>query len=67
MNLIVNGDLLHFDFKDKETIDAALEQLEFKKPFSVAINGEFVARAEYSSFLLSEGDTVDVVSPIFGG
>lgn len=67
MNLIVNGQQVTFNFKEKETINAALAQLDFTPPFSVAINGEFVARAQYTCFLLSEGDAVDVVSPVFGG
>ncbi len=67
MNLIINGEQVTFDFKEKETINAALAQLDFTPPFSVAVNGEFVARAHYHSFLLGDGDSVDVVSPVFGG
>jgi sulfur carrier protein len=34
---------------------------------AVAINGEFVARAEYANTLLSAKDLVDVVAPMQGG
>lgn len=67
MNVIVNGEHHTFDFIEAETVGAALDKLDFDPPFAVAINGEFVSRSSYPSFLLCEGDCVDVVSPVFGG
>lgn len=37
------------------------------EPFAVAINGEFVAKSNYSLTQVKLGDLVDVVAPIFGG
>lgn len=34
---------------------------------AVAVNGEFVARAEYGGRVLVDGDAVDVVAPVQGG
>jgi sulfur carrier protein len=34
---------------------------------AIAINGEFVARTEYSTTLLRAKDFVDVVAPVQGG
>jgi sulfur carrier protein len=34
---------------------------------AVAINGEFVARADYAQRLLQERDCLDVVAPVQGG
>jgi sulfur carrier protein len=34
---------------------------------AVAINGEFVARADYAEKLLSARDLIDIVAPVQGG
>lgn len=39
----------------------------FKAPFAVALNGRFIAAAQYSDAELQAGDELDIVSPIAGG
>lgn len=39
----------------------------FKAPFAVALNGRFIATAQYPSTQLKTGDQLDIVSPIAGG
>ncbi len=39
----------------------------FKAPFAVALNGCFIAAAQYPNTLLKAGDQLDIVSPIAGG
>lgn len=39
----------------------------FTAPFAVALNGRFIAAAQYSDTLLKAGDQLDIVSPIAGG
>ena len=39
----------------------------FKAPFAVALNGCFIAAAQYPSTQLKTGDQLDIVSPIAGG
>jgi len=35
--------------------------------FAVAVNGEFVPRAQYEALVLADGDALDIVSPVGGG
>ncbi|MDR7120678.1 sulfur carrier protein ThiS [Rheinheimera soli] len=39
----------------------------FKAPFAVALNGRFIAAAQYPEIALKAGDQLDIVSPIAGG
>ena len=35
--------------------------------FAIAVNGEFVPRAQYPQVQLQDGDTLDIVNPVGGG
>lgn len=35
--------------------------------FAVAVNGEFVPRTQYEAVVLTDGDALDIVSPVGGG
>lgn len=35
--------------------------------FAVAVNGEFVPRTQYDAITLTDGDALDIVSPVGGG
>lgn len=49
-------------------LNEALRHWEYADhPVAVAINGEFVARANYAQTRLNAGDLVDVVRPVGGG
>ena len=38
-----------------------------EQTFAIALNGEFVPRTQYAEVTLSEGDALDIVSPVGGG
>lgn len=37
------------------------------QPYALAVNGEFIARSQYSATALLNDDKIDVVSPVGGG
>ena len=41
--------------------------LDFKPPYAVACNLNFVPKTQYAATLLQEGDQIEVISPITGG
>ena len=50
------------------SVSSALREWGYScERIAVAINGEFVARGDYSQRLLGERDLVDVVAPVQGG
>ena len=49
------------------TVADALAQMQAKPPFAVAVNTVFVPKSQYASHVLSEGDKVEVISPVTGG
>ncbi|CAG9215228.1 MULTISPECIES: sulfur carrier protein ThiS [Paraburkholderia] len=49
------------------TVADALVAFGARPPFAVAVNGDFVARAQHGARALSAGDRLDVVSPVAGG
>jgi len=49
------------------TVADALAAYGARPPFAVALNGDFVARAQHAARLLQTGDRRDVVSPVAGG
>jgi sulfur carrier protein len=44
-----------------------LQALDFKAPYAVARNLNFVPRGQYAATPLQEGDQIEVISPITGG
>ena len=49
------------------TVADALAAFGARPPFAVALNGDFVARAQHGASALQAGDRLDVVSPVAGG
>ena len=49
------------------TVADALAAFGARPPFAVALNGDFVARAQHGARALEAGDRLDVVSPVAGG
>lgn len=53
---------------DNVTVEQLLLQCGFERNrIAVAVNTEFVSRAEYGSFQLHENDKVDILAPVQGG
>ncbi|CDY75774.1 Sulfur carrier protein ThiS [Caballeronia glathei] len=65
MNIHINQ--RPFTLPEPATVTDALAAFGAKPPFAVAVNGQFVARGEHGSKVLSAGDRLDVVSPVAGG
>jgi sulfur carrier protein len=56
-----------FSIVDDAKLVDALDAFGAKPPFAVALNGDFVPRAEHGSRSLASGDRIDVVRPVAGG
>lgn len=70
MQIQVNGELTQLDpvIEGARSVSSLLEQLGYRgEAFAVALNGDFVARADYSRTTLAEGDALDIVAPVVGG
>ena len=46
---------------------AAPQGAPLPKRYVIAVNQEFVPRAEYASVILKDGDQIDLVRPVWGG
>ncbi|WP_346840183.1 sulfur carrier protein ThiS [Microbulbifer sp. SAOS-129_SWC] len=66
MQITVNGETHSLSAAD--SLANLLQQLGYGgEAFAVAVNGDFVARAEYAQTPIGDGDRVDVVAPVVGG
>ena len=70
MNIHINGKNYSIDNNTVLNVTSALA-LHFPEPqqstFAVALNSDFVGKADYDSTLLHHGDSLDVLQPIQGG
>lgn len=64
IKLSVNGD--SFTTEHSSLADF-LNTLDTGDQFAVARNGEFVPKSQYEQTTLTEGDTLDIVTPVGGG
>lgn len=64
MKISINGEITTIE---SQTLADAIREYGATPPYALAVNGEFVAKADYAQTKLSENDQVDIVSPIFGG
>lgn len=55
------------DLQANATVADALAQMQAKPPFAVAVNTVFVPKTQYAAHMLSEGDKMEVISPVTGG
>ncbi|QXZ10580.1 sulfur carrier protein ThiS [Comamonas sp. Y33R10-2] len=55
------------DLQANATVADALAQMQAKPPFAVAVNTIFVPKTQYESCVLSDGDKMEVISPVTGG
>lgn len=64
MNISINGE----PFTTEHTrLEQVITDFGATPPFAIAVNGDFVPKSTYPECVISEGDLVDIVSPIFGG
>ena len=66
MNITVNGE--NRSMETGASLDQLLQTLGLAdKRVAVEVNRDIVPRSEYSSFELSENDTIEIVNAIGGG
>ena len=66
IEILVNGEMREVDAA--LSLTQALHTWGFRcEKIAVAINSEFVARADYAKTYLRNGDALDVVAPVQGG
>ena len=66
MNITLNGDAFELD-EGVKLIDLIAHLDLIGKRFAIEVNEEIIARSEHHSFLISDGDSVEVVQAIGGG
>lgn len=70
MTIHINGKAYPLGEETDFNINKALI-LHFNEPqkstFAVALNGDFVGKADYDTTLVKSGDSLDVLQPIQGG
>ena len=64
MNITINGELLNVD---RKALVEVLQSFGAVAPFAVAVNSEFIPQSRHSNYVLNEGDSVELLSPIQGG
>ena len=67
MEIIVNSKPVTIE--DDSTIQQYLDSLGLsnKKAIAVAVNGEIVRKDEYNEFIITDGDSMEIVRAIGGG
>ncbi|MFC0119297.1 sulfur carrier protein ThiS [Pseudoalteromonas xiamenensis] len=65
MKLLFNGDAI--EVSEDAVLQAVVDAQGAKKPFAVAVNGQFVPSSMLGGYVLNNGDSIDVLSPIQGG
>ena len=66
MHLVVNG--LRREAPEGITLEGLLDlEGEPVRHVVVEVNGAFIAKGEYPSRVLSEGDRIEIILPAFGG
>ena len=66
INVLLNGE--NAELPVELSLAQAIVQWGYSEgPFAVALNERFVARSDYAGTVLSNGDHIDIVSPIQGG
>ena len=67
MEIIVNSKpvSIEYDFTIQQYLDSL--GLSNKKAIAVAVNGEIVRKDEYNEFIITDGDSMEIVRAIGGG
>lgn len=67
MQLIINGKVSNIDAKISTVADLVLHLQLSTKRLAIECNGEIVPRSHFSSALLADGDTLEIVGAVGGG
>ncbi len=64
MNILINGEPKEISVS---SLCDLITQESPSLPFAIAVNDQFVAKSDYAVTSLSEGDRVEILSPMSGG
>lgn len=69
MNVELNGRCIQLDAGATvaDAVAYAERTLGLRAPFAVALNLQFVPRAQYAATPLRDGDRLEIITPITGG
>jgi sulfur carrier protein len=70
MKLFINGQATSIESEEPSLLVALQRYLtaeQQQQSFAVALNGDFVGKADYQQTSVNQGDSVDVLFPIQGG
>lgn len=65
MRITVNQ--VEYDLPSTSMILDALNLINAKPPFAVAVNLNFVPKSQYALHALNENDQIEVIAPVTGG
>ncbi|MFY8327166.1 sulfur carrier protein ThiS [Pseudoalteromonas sp. ZZD1] len=65
MKITINGQ--SFETKNQTTLAKVLAEFGAKEPFAVALNGGFIPRKNTDEIVITQGDSIELLSPIQGG
>jgi sulfur carrier protein len=65
MRIIVNQ--VAYDLPSHSMVADALNAVNAKPPFAVAVNLNFVPKSQYALHALQENDQIEVIAPVTGG
>tara|TARA_B100001059_G_scaffold166858_1_gene166441 strand:+ start:473 stop:667 length:195 start_codon:yes stop_codon:yes gene_type:complete len=64
MNITLNGELLDIT---SHTLLEILKEYGAVAPYAVAVNCIFIPKSQHNGFVINEGDSIELLSPIQGG
>jgi len=66
MKISINGEIKEFD-RDSLTIQELLEIIDYGKGIAIALNETFILKTKYPETTITDGDRLDILSPVQGG
>jgi sulfur carrier protein len=65
MRVIVNQ--VEHDVPRQSMISDVLSLVDARPPYAVAVNMNFVPKADHANHLLNENDEIEIITPVTGG
>jgi sulfur carrier protein len=65
MRVLVNQQLRELAPASK--ISDLLTAIDAKPPYAVAVNLQFVPKAQHADYVLQDNDSIEIISPVTGG
>ena len=66
MKISINGEIKEFE-RENLSIKKLLAEMHYGKGIAVALNETFILKTRYEETIISDGDRVDILSPVQGG